>query len=171
MVAHAGKFFNQITARAREDEGRMDPKKRSELVAQMVPGVAREMNQSPNFTGWGFDAARETLDLAQLPAILADVMHNELEEASRIAPLQSWREFTRVKIVNDFQPHNFSRVGGYGAPPVVLEGAAYTAVASPADEQATATVVKHGDTESITLEMMANDDSSLSALGMLMRSY
>jgi phage major head subunit gpT-like protein len=58
----------------------------------------------------------------------------------------------------DFRTNHRTRMGGYGNLPTVAEGAAYTALTSPADEEATYAPTKRGGTEDITLEMIRNDD-------------
>ncbi|MGD9638378.1 MAG: hypothetical protein AB7U85_04900 [Alphaproteobacteria bacterium] len=60
--------------------------------------------------------------------------------------------------VNDFRSQERVRIGGYGDVPAVTEGADYSALTSPSDEKSTYAVSKRGGLETITLEMIKNDD-------------
>jgi hypothetical protein len=60
--------------------------------------------------------------------------------------------------VNDFRTQERTRFGGYGNLPAVAQSGAYTALTSPTDEKATYAVTKRGGLESVTLEMIKNDD-------------
>jgi hypothetical protein len=71
----------------------------------------------------------------------------------------AWRgRIATVVPVNDFRTQRRMRFGGYGNLPTVAEGAPYTALTSPTDEEATYAVAKRGGTEQVTLEFIANDD-------------
>ncbi|MBR9902080.1 phage major capsid protein [Thalassospira sp. SM2505] len=69
-----------------------------------------------------------------------------------------WRQLANIVNVADFRSQERTRFGGYGDLPAVAQGADYAALASPTDEKATYAVAKKGGTESITLEMIKNDD-------------
>lgn len=58
----------------------------------------------------------------------------------------------------DFRDQQAVRFGGYGNLSAVNEGAAYNTLTSPDDEKATFAVTKRGGVESITFEMIRNDD-------------
>jgi hypothetical protein len=49
-------------------------------------------------------------------------------------------------------------MGGYGEIPAVAQSGTYQPLASPGDEEATYAITKRGGLESITIEMIANDD-------------
>ena len=75
--------------------------------------------------------------------------------------LDAWRKIvSSIVPINDFRTQNRTRTGGYGVLPTVIESGAYTALTSPTDEQVTYTLKdqKRGGTESLTFEMVANDD-------------
>lgn len=72
--------------------------------------------------------------------------------------LQSWRKVASVGRVSDFRTQERMRVGGYGNLPVVAESGAYNALASPSDDKATYAITKRGGTETVTREMILNDD-------------
>ena len=71
---------------------------------------------------------------------------------------RQWRKITRVVPVSDFRTNRRVRIGGYADLSTVAENAAYAALTSPADEEATYAVAKRGGTDFITLEMIRNDD-------------
>lgn len=64
----------------------------------------------------------------------------------------------RVVPANDFRNRERVRFGGYGNLATVAEGNPYPTMASPSDEKATYAVTKKGGTETITFEMIRNDD-------------
>ena len=59
---------------------------------------------------------------------------------------------------NDFKSNERVRFGGYGNLSTVAEGNPYPILASPTDEKASYAVTKKGGTESVTYEMIRNDD-------------
>ncbi|GJM12788.1 MAG: hypothetical protein DHS20C12_11910 [Pseudohongiella sp.] len=61
----------------------------------------------------------------------------------------------------DFRERKGSRVGGYGALPIVAENGAYGALTSPSEEAFDASPSKRGGTETVSLETIKNDDVSL----------
>lgn len=64
-------------------------------------------------------------------------------------------EFSNIK---DFRPNPRTKFGGYGAIPDVAESGSYDALSSPGDTAETFTLSKRGGTETVTMEMIANDD-------------
>lgn len=73
--------------------------------------------------------------------------------------LDMWRLLTGTPVpINDFRTQERTRFGGYGDLPAVAEAGPYTALTSPTDEKATYAVTKRGGTETVTLEMIKNDD-------------
>lgn len=72
--------------------------------------------------------------------------------------LQAWRKVATVGRANDFRSQERVRIGGYGNLPAVLQGADYTALTSPGDDKASFAVSKRGGLETVTLEMIKNDD-------------
>lgn len=72
--------------------------------------------------------------------------------------LQAWRRVATVGRVNDFRTQERMRIGGYGNLPAVAEGGAYAALTSPGDDKATYAITKRGGTETVTREMILNDD-------------
>jgi hypothetical protein len=72
---------------------------------------------------------------------------------------ESWRKLvSEIVPRQDFKANTVARMGGYANLPVVDENAAYTAAASPTDEEITYSIRKRGYLETITREMIVNDD-------------
>lgn len=72
--------------------------------------------------------------------------------------LQAWRRVATVGRVTDFRTQERIRIGGYGNLPVVAQGDPYAALASPGDDKATYAIAKRGGIETVTREMILNDD-------------
>lgn len=75
-----------------------------------------------------------------------------------LTELQSWRRVADVGRVNDFRTQERFRIGGYGNLPAVAEGGPYNPLSSPGDDKATYAASKRGGTETVTREMILNDD-------------
>ena len=74
-------------------------------------------------------------------------------------PIYDWYRKVCTEVpVMDFRTQRRVRWGGYGDLPTVLQGAVYTALTSPKDEEETYSATKKGGTEVITLESIKNDD-------------
>lgn len=76
-----------------------------------------------------------------------------------------WERLVHVTDAPDFRSQHRIRWGGYDDLPEVAQGAEYTALPSPTDDEETYTVTKRGGTEDITLEAISNDD--MSQIGMI----
>lgn len=72
--------------------------------------------------------------------------------------LQGWRKVAISGPVSDFRTQERFRIGGYGNLPTVAQGGSYDPLTSPGDNKATYAATKRGGTESVTLEMVKNDD-------------
>jgi hypothetical protein len=73
--------------------------------------------------------------------------------------LDMWKLLTGTPVpLSDFRTQERTRFGGYGDLPAVAEAGPYVALTSPTDEKATYAATKRGGTETITLEMIKNDD-------------
>ena len=74
-------------------------------------------------------------------------------------PIFDWFKMVANEVpVMDFRTQRRVRWGGYGDLPEVAQGAPYTALASPTDEEETYAATKKGGTEVVTLEAIKNDD-------------
>ena len=101
----------------------------------------------------------ESLTTGSWAEALGDSITRQLIAEYQRPDLQTWRQIvSEIGPINDFRTNRRVRVGGYDVLPVVAEGAAYTALTSPTDEEATYAISKKGGTEDYTLEMVANDD-------------
>lgn len=101
---------------------------------------------------------RESLNTTSFDQVLGDSITRRMLQYYGAPEFTSWRAIASVTSVNDFRTQRRVRFGGYGNLPVVNQGQAYTALTSPTDEEATYAPAKRGGTESVTLEMIANDD-------------
>lgn len=102
---------------------------------------------------------REALDSGSFSAVLGDAVHRRMVgDYVRPDQYSIWRGIVDIVPVADFRDQKRSRFGGYGDMPVVAEKGEYKPVTSPSDEEAKYSVSKRGGTETITLEMIKNDD-------------
>lgn len=120
-----------------------------------------EITGDTKITGRIQDAPRlkEALNTGSWTEILGDSITRRMVADYQANPLTNWRGVVAdVVPVNDFRTQRRMRFGGYGNLPTVGQGAPYTALTSPTDEEATYAPAKRGGTESITIEMIQNDD-------------
>ena len=103
---------------------------------------------------------REALDSSSWANVLGDsITRRMVAEYNRGSKYTVWRNIaTIVGDIHDFRTQERVRFGGYGDLPSIAQGAPYASLASPPDERASYAVSKRGGTESITLEMIKNDD-------------
>lgn len=103
--------------------------------------------------------ASEALTSLSWDVVLGDTIHRQMIKYWSEPDLQAWRLLvSAITAPTDFRNNVRGRVGGYGLLPIVGEQAPYQPLTSPTDEAAVYKVVKRGGTESLTLEMIANDD-------------
>jgi hypothetical protein len=84
-------------------------------------------------------------------------VHAEMENMQE---LQAWRKIATVTSVASFKPQHGLRIGGYGSLSEIGEGEAYPPLSGSPESGGSYSVSKRGGVESITLEMVANDDIS-----------
>lgn len=103
---------------------------------------------------------REALDSASFSDVLGDAMNRRMvADYNSPTSYDIYRALTGTPVpINDFRTQERVRFGGYGDLPGVSENGDYTALNSPTDEKATYAVTKRGGLETITLEMIKNDD-------------
>lgn len=102
---------------------------------------------------------REALDTSSLTNVLGDGIHRRLIDQYRMnSNLDVWKMLAEKVPVNDFRTQERTRWGGYGDLPAVAQSGEYEPLASPTDEQVSYAVSKRGGMESVTLEMIKNDD-------------
>ncbi|MEQ8605178.1 MAG: hypothetical protein RIB45_17840 [Marivibrio sp.] len=103
---------------------------------------------------------REALDSQSFGDVLGDAITRRMVADYNVPTRYDvWRQLATVTSVGDFRTQERTRFGGYGDMPKVAEGQPYNALNSPTDEKATYAVEKRGGTESVTLEMIKNDDA------------
>jgi hypothetical protein len=138
---------------AHKDHGRVQSFKECYIEMtgdRLVTGRLRECDQS---------RLAESMGSSTLDDVLGDsIARRMLAEYRAAVDFDGWRQIVNVVPVSDFRTQHRTRWGGYGDIPVVNEGAAYTALGSPGDEEATYAAAKRGGTEDVTLEMIKNDD-------------
>lgn len=102
----------------------------------------------------------EALDTGSFANVLGDGIHRRMIAEYRSATdLDIWKLLTGTPVpVSDFRTQERTRFGGYGDLPTVAEKGAYNALTSPGDEKAEYAVAKRGGLETVTLEMIRNDD-------------
>jgi len=109
------------------------------------------------------DASRlsASVDSTTFALVLGDALTRRMQAEYNASGLDDWRKIVDVVPLNDFRTQHRPRMGGYGDLPTVAQGAAYGALATPDDEEATYAAAKKGGTEDITLEAIRNDDAGL----------
>lgn len=103
---------------------------------------------------------REALTTASFANVLGSSLNRRMvAEYNRDSVYDVWRYLTGQPVpLNDFRTNERTRFGGYGDLSTVAEGDPYPALTSPTDEKASYAAAKRGGTESVTLEMVRNDD-------------
>ncbi|PWR17680.1 hypothetical protein [Zavarzinia aquatilis] len=140
-----------------------DPTHRDHGQAQSIKDIYVQITGDTRVTGRVRDCdqglLREALNSASFGEVLGDAIHRRLVADYRSPSVyDAWRSIVNVRRLGDFRTNHIGRLGGYGDLPAVAEGADYTALTSPGDEEATYAPTKRGGLETITLEMIKNDD-------------
>lgn len=100
----------------------------------------------------------ESITSTTFGEIMGDSITRRMLDYYNLPGLDAWKAIVNTETVRDFRTYRRIRYGGYGNLPAVNQGAAYTSLSSPTDEEATFAVSKRGGTEDMTLESIANDD-------------
>lgn len=142
-----------------------DPKHKDHKHARSFKTCYREATGDSNITGMTRDCdqvvLREALGSSSWAEVLGDAITRRLIADYRDSGAYDvWRRMATLAAPSDFRVQERTRIGGYGALPTVAEGADYAALTSPGDEMASYAVGKRGGLETVTLEMIANDDVS-----------
>lgn len=101
---------------------------------------------------------RESLNSTSFDQALGDSIARRMLAFYNLPDFALWQLIATVVPLTDFRTQRRVRFGGYGNLSTVSEGAPYTAMTSPTDEEATYAPAKRGGTESVTLEAIRNDD-------------
>jgi hypothetical protein len=106
---------------------------------------------------------REAMDSSTFSTnILGDSITRAMtREYSGLTAYADWRWLVDVVRINDFRTNERTRMGGYGNLPAVAERDPYLALTSPGDAKETYAISKRGGIETITMEMIANDDQGV----------
>jgi hypothetical protein len=102
----------------------------------------------------------ESLSSTTFGEILGDsITRRMLAAYTAFQDLQNWRNTIATTVpLSDFRQQRRTRMGGYSNLPIVGERAPYPALTSPTDEEATYVPAKRGGIESVSIEMIKNDD-------------
>jgi hypothetical protein len=110
-------------------------------------------------SGIGNKRLMEALTTSSWAQVLGDSITRKLLKEYEQPGYDEWKLIVSdIVPVSDFRTNRRMRIGGYGTLSAVSEGSNYSPLTSPGDEEATYSVSKRGGTESVTLEMIANDD-------------
>lgn len=122
-------------------------------------GLPGEMYDSSGRYGVQAGRMTEALSTSSWAQILGDSITRRMLAEYNVPSLQAWRQIvSEIGNIKDFRTQRRMRIGGYGLLPTVGQGDSYAPLTSPTDEEATYAISKKGGTETVTLEMMANDD-------------
>lgn len=100
----------------------------------------------------------EAISTTTFAELMGDSVTRSMLAQYRRLGLDTWRQWVEVTRLGDFRTQRRVRMGGYGNLPAVAQGAAYVALTTPTDEEATYVPTKRGGTEDMTMEAIANDD-------------
>lgn len=111
---------------------------------------------------WVYDAQVQTFVEAVLSSTFAEILGDSitrkaLREYAQL-DLNIWEPLADVVPASDFRTQRRMRMGGYPNLATVAQNAAYLAMTTPGDEEATYAVTKRGGLETVTIEAIANDD-------------
>jgi len=124
-----------------------------------------EITGDKNFTGNLREAKNlhlfvsEALNSGSWAELLGDSITRKMIKEYKSPGQDGWRRvISDIVPISDFRSNRRMRMGGYGLLPAVGEEGTYQPLTSPTDEEATYSISKRGGLESLTLEMIANDD-------------
>jgi hypothetical protein len=124
---------------------------------KLVTGQLRDCDRARMAESLG--VFREAIDSSTFADALGDSITRQMQAIyTGETDLDAWRKVCRVGRAMDFRTQERIRIGGYGNLPTVNEGADYTPLTSPGDDKATFAVSKRGGLETLTIEMIKNDD-------------
>lgn len=101
----------------------------------------------------------EALKTSDWAEILGNTLNRAMMKEFSSDQYQDWRKLvSNFTPVNDFRAQRRLMMGGFGILSTVSEQGTYQPLTSPGDTEQTYTPAKKGGLESITMEMVANDD-------------
>jgi hypothetical protein len=114
-----------------------------------VTGLLREAHKTQ---------LREAISTTTFDQVFADALLRQMLRDYTMLPFNEWRSIVNIVPATSFRTLHRIRLGGYANLPAVSQGAAYAALTSPTDDEATYAVTKRGGTEDVTREAILNDD-------------
>jgi len=130
--------------------------------ARSIKMLYQEITGDFNVTGRLKEATRltEALTSASWGEILGDSITRKMQsEYQNPGYLADWRKIVSdITPIQDFRSNKRMVMGGYGALNDVSESETYEPLTSPTDIEAYYSIGKKGGLETVTLEMIANDD-------------
>lgn len=148
-----------------ESEIESGGKKHKVKAVRSIRGFYQDLTGDERCTGEVADAwrvAEAELEAGTFAEMLRDAMHKSVQREYGLAPFNQWRAIADVTSVSDFRTNYRPQVGGFGALASVSEKGAYVAFdTTPTDFAPYYTVTKYGRLQTITLEMIVNDDVAL----------
>jgi len=122
--------------------------------------ITGDKKVSGRLEGCDHSRLRESLGTNDWTSVLGAAVARQLVREYGVNDrYDAWRKVAKVSPIADFRTNHRVRVGGYGDLPEVTEGSPYLALESPPTESASFALTKRGGTETITLEMIRNDNS------------
>ena len=167
------KFMQEAGISSRIEAGETEGEKALKLLEDVIEGKKHSIKEAYiKFTGdtkvtgllrecKGRGKARitESLTTSDWAEALGDTLRRKLIKEYKVSGLDDWRKIVSdIVPLPDFRSQHWIRLGGYGELPSVGEGATYTELTSPTDEEVTLSPSKKGGLESVTIEMIKNDD-------------
>ena len=143
-----------------------------DFASKLIQEAARN-TRGRNNAGGGIARARESvaagtaraervteaIAIASFGEILGDSITRRMVKEYQDSPFMNFEPFINYGApLNDFRTQRRTRLGGYANLATVAEAAAYAAMTSPTDEEATFAPAKRGGTETLSMESIANDD-------------
>ncbi len=153
----------RVTTDQSEKDGKMLDDFFSNNGVTSFKACYQDITGDMRITGETRDARRLTASISSttFDLILGDALTRRMQTEYNASGLDDWRKIADIVPLNDFRTQHRTRMGGYGDLPAVGQGAAYTALTTPDDTEATYAPSKKGGTEDITLEAIRNDDVGL----------
>ena len=124
-----------------------------------IPGLTESYNQSRRRSLMESYRVTEALVTTDWAEILGNTLNRQMMKEFANDEYSSWKKIvSSIVPVRDFRAQRRLQLGGYGVLSTVAEQGTYQALTSPGDTESTYTPAKKGGLESITMEMVANDD-------------
>lgn len=154
----AGKSVNKITPFRSFQEAYC----KMENVSPFTSGLKEKIWMSIKDGATSFSrnkAMKEAVTISGLGEVLGDRLHKTMVKEYNEIGLDDWKKIVTIVDRSDFLTNRATRLGGYGTNiPTVNEGAPYTSLTSPTDEEATYTLAKKGGLETLSWESIRSDN-------------